>query len=744
MPKKTITIIAAILLISLTAPGGLPSARAQETKWHPTGWGGGGFYWCAAFDPSDANVLYMGGDVIGVYKSVDKGASWKFINRGLQNYAVHSVAVSKSNPKVVYVMTRNGMARSDNGGASWTPLAQTLKDPSNISINRPGSVRAIAVDPANSSIVYAGSGTGGLFKSLDAGETWTALDYAPVNQPANASASVAQASKPAPNAPKSSKSKVKGKDSGNASGKGKSSRPPATSVIASITIADSNPNLIFVAHRQMGLFRSTDGGKTWTRPTTPRNASHVAVSAKNPRIVYGAFDTAGILKSTDGGVTWTDTGKITPENCAVREIAIDPRDPNKIHFIAAKGWNGFYGTSTDGGKTWATTRKWTRDQSSNPAIANNLAQPPEPLSTPTNITISPSEPDTLFISANWANVLSTDGGATWRQRDNGADITCFHDLRFAGGSVFAVAMDEGLFRSDNNGATWQKLLPQKYTEGLSGHQWRVFPQQKPNGQFRIIVTVSPWRGVKEYPNAVLISEDSGKTWTRATGLPDYRPKANTMWEEGYARALAVDPRNPSTMYLGIDGDPENGKSGGGIFKSTDAGLSWAQLPNQPGSRRMFYGLAVDPHDSQRLYWGAGGSKPGIWLSEDGGESWQKTPVSDWIFNIETTASGDVFAGGRNLWKSSDRGKTWRRLTKFTTDWVVVGIAIDPRDENRIWCSTVTWGDNNQGGIFHSADGGKNWQEITGDIPYRKPFLLRYNPQTKDLWAAGVGVFKTKQ
>ena len=75
---------------------------------------------------------------------------------------------------------------------------------------------------------------------------------------------------------------------------------------------------------------------------------------------------------------------------------------------------------------------------------------------------------------------------------------------------------------------------------------------------------------------------------------------------------------------------------------------------------------------------------------------------------------------------------------------MVGIAIDPRDENRIWCSTVTWGDGNQGGIFHTTDGGKTWREITGDIPYRKPFLLRYNPQTGDLWAAGVGVFKTKQ
>ena len=126
------------------------------------------------------------------------------------------------------------------------------------------------------------------------------------------------------------------------------------------------------------------------------------------------------------------------------------------------------------------------------------------------------------------------------------------------------------------------------------------------------------------------------------------------------------------------------------------------------------------------------------------ETWQKTAVSDWVFNIETTPSGNVFVGGRNLWKSSDRGKTWKRLTNFSPDWVVVGIALDPQDENRMWCSTVTWSDNSQGGIFRSTDGGKKWEEITGDIPYRKPLILRYNSQTKELWAVGVGAFKTKQ
>ena len=810
-----------------------------------------------------------------MYKSVDRGQTWKFINNGLHNYGVYSLAVSKSNPKVVYVMTTNGMARSDNGGESWTPLAETLNNAKKMSVNRHGSVRAIAVDPTDAKIVYAGSGTGELFKSLDAEETWTILDYAsaPLDESNTVKAAHGQGflwlnyqapagdwsrhgriEKPTveggedwsayakmtakvylqPGMPtlngqiivqsgdtwtwqegpvvavapgkwteltfdlKTSKElnsvrlvhilfRAQGQEFQGeigiddvvltaADGKtirrigdwetannmddwrvtafaeggfAKSIRSSHTrqdlipGPIASITVAETDPKLVFIAHRQAGIFRSTDGGKTWTRPATPGKAANVAVYAKDAKIVYGAFETAGIRKSIDGGITWFETGE-TPANSSIVEIAVDPRNSESVRFIATQSWDGRYGSSEDGGKTWTTTRSWTRDQFSNPSIAGNLTLRTEPLSTPTNLAMSQTEPDTLFISANWTNILSTDGGKTWKQRDHGADITCFADLRFEGDSVFAVAMDEGLFRSDDNGATWQHLLPLRYEEGVSGHQWRVLPQRKSEGQFRVVVTVSPWRAAQEFPNAVLISEDSGKTWKRATGLPDYVPRANVMWEQGYPRALAVDPQNPSTMYLGIDGDPEEGKSGGGIFKSTDGGLSWAQLPSQPGSRRMFYGVAVDPKDSKRLYWGTGGNDAGVWMSDDGGGTWKKTPVVGWAFNVEIAPSGAVFAGTNDLWRSTDQGKTWQKLTNFPGSAVVVGIAFDPQDVNRFWCSRVTWGEDSQGGIYRTDDGGKTWTDITGNTPYRKPLVLRYNPKTKELWAVGVGAFRTKQ
>ncbi len=850
-------------------------ATAQETQWTWSGWGGGGFFWSAVWDPSNADTLYMGGDVNGIYKSTDRGKTWRFVNNGLQDYGVYTLAISKSDPKVLYAMTQNGIARTDNAGGLWKRLPESMNSAKKLTIRRGSTVRGIAVDPKNPKIVYAGSASGEVHKSVDAGETWTQLDFlsalpkeaagggvkpargkgflymryasgagdwskhgrvekwvnnedwsmydtmtvkflVPANAPRLTATPVLQTGadwkwqegarvdlKPGAwqeitvdlskivnlndvrmvhlpvwsngNAfegdigidevrlsNKAGKELIIGdwETPGDLHGWRKSAAadagfardafsslapaPNVTAPIGSVVVADTDPNLLIVCHRKLGLFRSADAGKTWTHPDTPANIANVAIHAKDAKIMYGAFASDGVWKSTDAGVTWKKLDGSCPPKHSIVEVAIDPRDPNVVHYIASGSWSGTYGLTRDGGATWTTGRRWSRDADSNRARPDETQ--PGDLSTPTNLAISPSNPDCLFISANWVNIMTTDGGKTWLQRDNGADITCFHDIRFAGSSIFATAMDEGLFRSDDNGKTWRCLAPTKWDPTLSGHQWRVlaFPH---NGDYRLISTVSPWDTA--HPNFVLLSDDGGKTFTRSRdGLPDYVPRASAMWGQGYPRALCADPKNPDILYLGIDGQPEGGKMGGGIFKSIDAGKTWKQLPNQPPSRCMFYGVAVDPTDSNRIFWGAGdqGGKlgvHGVWVSNDGGNSWDKTAVNEWVFNIETTPSGTVYAGGNNLWQSTDHGKTWKQLTKLSGR-TVIGIAIDPKNENRIWCSSVTWGSDDTGSILRSTDGGKSWTDITGDIPYKKPLVLRYNSATSELWAVGPGAFKTKQ
>ena len=879
--KTTFNSLTSVLAACITlAVANVLAIESENTSWTWSGWGGGGYFWSNAIDPSNPDIMYLGGDVVGIYKSTDRGKNWHFINKGLHEYGVYSMAIAKSNPQVLYAMTPNGIARTSDGGANWTPLAETLRARHNLSSHRPVSVRALAIDPTNPDLVYAGSAIGVASRSVDGGQTWSSMNYmsgsgsgratgglvpasgegylkasfksvandwehsgrieryfdagqdwsgmgtlsasfyAPAGAPtlkvslvvqsgtdwkwesapfvdskagewvevkfdlatlhdiknvrmvhvwvmANGAAFTGEvgidAVRVKPTNPAAREIVLGEWDIVGASEgwrvsktdkttyitdiKGSLSQTSAsTDPISSVVVSEANPATIFICHSKLGVFKSSDAGASWKALDTPPKANHLAVHPKNANIIYGAFDRDGVWKSEDGGTTWAKFSNGISADTAPREIHINPRNPEIIHLIANRSWVGTYYRSTDAGKTWVGQTSFARDFTGNPTEPDGHENGRKNLSSSTNLALSPSDPNTVFISANWNNIVSTDGGTTWRESSRGADITCFHDLRFVEERIFGVAMDEGLLTSTDNGKTWKQLYPRKYTGGESGHNWRVAAFRKPDGEYHVVSTVSPWRTSEAFPNHVIVSQDSGATFRKATGLLDYRPKSNTMWGEGYARALAADPANPLTMYLGIDGDPEGGKPGGGVFKSLDGGLTWRQLENQPGSRRMFYGLVVDPTNPQRLYWGGFGTNGGVWRSENGGTSWERMSCPDsHLFNVEVTNDGTVYAGGNDLWRSVDQGMNWEKISNFEgRRGSVVGIAFDPADARRIWFSSVTWDGSSSGGIYRTVDGGRSWTDICGDIPYRKPLILRYNSKTQELWAVGVGAFRTSQ
>ena len=220
-----------------------------------------------------------------------------------------------------------------------------------------------------------------------------------------------------------------------------------------------------------------------------------------------------------------------------------------------------------------------------------------------------------------------------------------------------------------------------------------------------------------------------------------------MWGRSFPRCLAQHPTDPNILYMGMDGDPEPGKNlpGGGIFRSADGGKTWTRCATQPGGLRLYYGLVVDPSNPKRLYFSVCGNGGGAWMSEDEGATWTHIFKNEgWPFNLEVSKEGAVLVGGQNLWRSTDQGKNWKKLTSFTGDQTVIGIATDPADAKRLWISRTTWDSSDHGGVFRTVDGGASWQEITGDIGFKKPQVLRYNADKHELWAAGVGIFKLAQ
>jgi photosystem II stability/assembly factor-like uncharacterized protein len=671
-------------------------------QWRYAGWGGGGFFWCAVSHPTDPKTIYLGGDVAGIYKTEDQGRQWRFVNNGLKDYAIYSIALAKSAPDTLYAMTYGGICKTTDGGKQWQLLPETAKSKLGIVPLRHASVRGVAIDPTNPDIVYAGSAKGQLYKTEDGGKTWRKLDYLP---------------KPAET-----------KEGG---------------VIAAVAVSEHDPKVVLMANNKLGVFRSQDAGATWTKLATPDSGACVAFSPHDPRTLAAAFWNKGIMLSTDNGETWTaaNSGLEIGDKAKICEVQFHAKDPNVLYAIGNREWSGCFYRSSDGGKTWKGRRSGTPDFAANPTSPEEGGN----LSTLTNIAVSAAAPDVIFLSANWRNWLSLDGGETWRETARGADISCIEDIRFFKGKTYASAMDEGLLVSEDNGLSWKQLCPRKFSDQISGHQWRIQVSAKGDTE-RIVSTSSPWNAA--HPNQVLISEDGGKTFSaHRKGLPDYIPGVNCMWGRGYPRALAADPGDSNTLYLGIDGDPEPDKkrSGGGVFKTADGGRTWTQLPQQPGSRRMFFGLAVDPTDPKRIFWATCGTNGGLYRSENGGESWEYVFKDEtWLFNVTVDPKGNVYTGGGNLVRSTDHGKTWQKLTNFSDKISIVGLEVDPQDERRIWISRVNWGETAGGGVQRTTDGGATWEDITGELPYVKPMVLRYNAETRELWAGGVGLFRAKQ
>lgn len=859
-----------VALVGLVVPAG--RLEAQQASWQPCGWGGGGYFWCAAYDPAKAGVIYMGGDVAGVYKSEDNGRSWHMINTGLTNYGVYSLAVDRMSPQTVYAATEGGLYKSVDGGDHWQFLPLTGPSDLHVTAERDRSVRAVAVDPTNSSIVYAASPAGMVYKSVDGAQTWKiayqkpapASEFAglraqfgkesgeyfggfwlPLTVPASiksadcvgigisfqgdgstlqnffltvkttagvsyrskdlhgifksdqaqdvvlsgvdfvldpdfakshpdlaktvpatpdwptvnrmdlvavgdlpASASVGKFGRiflsvtrtpdgrtaPADKPINITLRAFTAKDSVPTYGNIRlGSAKPAT--VYSVAVSQKDPKIVVAATADTGLVISRDGGQTWTAASSPKMASSVAISPTDPEVMYASFFTDGIWKSGDEGKTWANVSQGLGKGSSIREVDVSGTNPRDVYAIGTVGWNGAFYASHDGGITWKQHSSMAGDPVGIPTLPGDNAVTAG-LSASTNLAISPVNPKDMFISANWSPCVSHDAGATWVQSGRGADISCITDIEFHNGRVFATAMDEGTLVSDNDGSSWHQLWPLKFDDSLSGHNWRV-AVTGPASSERIISTVSPWN--TKYPDRTVLSTDGGKTYKTVTaGLPDYLVQPNTMWGVGHPRALAVDPNDPDVVYLGIDGDPADGKSGGGIFKSVDGGATWRQLPNQPGSRRMFYGLAVDPTDSQRMFWGACGDNGGLWRTEDGGATWSYVFKSEqWIFNVLVDKNGVVYCPGKNLWRSTDHGATWAQLTHFNSGKQLMGLEVDPRDSKTIWVSS-------DAGVFKTTDNGVSWQDITGNLPYTQPEVLRFDPGTNELWAGWVGLYKIKQ
>lgn len=661
---------------------------AHALNWEFAGWCGGGAYPAIVPDAQVPGRVFMLSDVAGMWRSDDRGNVWNFQTSALKSLHVASLAVSPSNPNILYLGHKFGVQRSEDGGTTWTYLQASSGI---IKFQRPSNYRAVAIHPTDPNRVYVGTYTGEVYFTTDGGTTWNRLGT--VVNPFN-----------------------------------------TTTPISSVHFT-RDTRYLYIGNSG-GLLRFNINSGVWENPGLAAGKVYDMVShGTQPETLYVTVGKKVAAYNPDTS-TWTYSVDLPITNGDAYRLSVTP-GPNGMKILVGwrDGWSGGAYLSENAGASWTNIEhNLNYDTVSNPTRVWSRG-----FGWPLSIAFDRFDSSIFYFSDFWGVWRSDDNGVSWREKIKGAPNTIGSDVQVApNGRIFVGSMDNGLLASSDGGATYTALAPNSGPDrSMDGHVWRVLLQQNGN---RIVATNSPWDAG---PNQVLISEDGGVTFTKTrNGLPTTYPvNANTVWEKGYARSLAVDPQNPMKLYLGIDGD------GAGFYTSNDGGYNWVRSAGQPLCPRIYNGLAVDPTDGRRIFWGATGGQGGVYRSEDYGATWSKVfSGTYWVFDMAVGNDGTVYAatdtGGPAVYVSRNHGTSWSLLKKFDGTGACEAITPDPTNPLRVAVSSVKWDSYTPGRFYLTENGGTTWTEITENIPYGSgASAMAFHNNTLYMSRFAGGVFK---
>ena len=703
-PARTLTVIA----LFLSAPPPLLSAQEATApdpfaalEWQNIGPDRGGR--SIAVGGSDARPLeyYFGATGGGLWKTTDGGTTWEPVTDGQINSAsVGSVAVCAANPDVVYIGTGetqlrgniqagDGLYRTTNGGEDWEHIG--LRSSRNFS--------RVRVHPTDCSIVFAGAfgeygaenEERGVYRSTDGGATWTRVLH----------------------------------------------RDAKTGAV-DISIDETNPNVIYAslwdAFRKpwamssggdgSGLFKSTDGGSTWTEltrnPGLPRDQPigkiGVSVSRANPNRVYAIVeaDSGGVFRSDDGGATWqlmNTERKLRQRAFYYTRIYADPQDADRVYVLNVQFWR-----SDDGGKTFDTQIR--------PPHGDNH-----------DLWISPENNARMINANDGGGNVSVNGGTTWTeqdyptaqiyrigltahqpyhvcggQQDNSTvcvpskawgHLSAANDFFYAPGGCesgyvsndpsqidifYAGCYGGALDRFDYS--TGQRRAVNVWPDNPMGWsaqdlkervQWTfpiVFSRTGPH----VLYTTSQhvWRSTNEGQSWERISPDltqAEPSTMEASGGPITRDQTGV---ETYPTvfSLAPSPHEAGVIWAGTDD--------GLVHITRDGGATWQNVtpPDLPEFTKI-YTVEASPHVPGRAYIAGqrmllGDYTPYAFRTEDYGRTWTRItagiPEGDFALTIreDVVQPGLLYLGTeKRVWVSFDNGTSWRSLQQ---DMPVVQIA----------------------------------------------------------------------
>ena len=656
-------------------------------------------------------------------------------------------------PALIYIgFDDGGVWRTSDYGSNWEPLFDAQPT---------GSIGAIAVAPSNPRVVYVGSGAGiirpdlatgdGLYKSIDAGRTWTHLGL------------------------------------------------EGTQMIAQVDVDPTDPDRLFVAalghpygpNPERGIYRSTDGGRTFEKVLYRdeyTSGNDVRIDPRDPRTVYaalwqqqeafwegGAFGggSGGVFKSTDGGTTWTPLTDGLPPVLEA-DLAIAPSDPRVIYaMVAAVGSAGGSGPiglyrSSDGGAHW-TLRTRARPAPSDSAAAGGATVDPRPLARIGGgdlppITVDPMNPDVVY-SATVVLWRTEDGGASWsavRGSPGGDDYQRVW-VSPTDPNLIAAVSDQGAVVSTNHGVSWSNWYTQPtaavyHVTTDDAFPYRVCGGQQDSGSLCVAsrsddgeITFHDWHpvNIQEYGMAAPDPRDpdvvfgSARTnvsrYDRRTGQttavgPDAAARGEAYGRNVRTMPLVFSPARPDVLFYASNA----------VWRSLDRGRSWTRISPDlarqtwpvpasagkyapsvtPSARGAITALAPSPRSALVLW--AGTDDGVIQVTTDGGLHWRDvTPpgLAPWtrIFNLEAGHfdAHTAYAAANTMriddpnphfWRTHDGGRTWTEIDgSLASGAAANAIREDPRQPGLLYAATQTQ-------VWVSFDDGDHWRSLRRNMP----------------------------
>lgn len=666
----------------------------NQLEWRLVGPFRGGRSVAAAGDPNDPTVFYFGTTGGGVWKTDDGGQYWRNVSDGyFKRASVGGLAVSHSDPNVIYVgmgettirgnvSHGDGVYKSTDGGRSWTHLG--LAATRNI-----GKVRVDPRDPDRVYVAAFGHAHGpnperGLYRSTNGGANWELV-----------------------------------LSRGDKAGANDLSIDPKNPriIYAGFWEAHRGPHYLTSGGPGSGLFRSTDGGTSWTeltdKPGMPKGLKGkigVAVSPAKTGRVWAIVENenGGVFRSDDGGETWekvNEDRRLRQRAWYYSHIYADPLDPETVWVLNVEMYR-----SIDGGKTFNTV--------------------PAPHGDNHDLWFDPADPRRMILANDGGGTVSYNGGIGWTSQYGQPTSELYH-----------VTVDSRVpyrlygSQQDNTSIT----VPSRSNHGvITRTEWHEV-----GGGEAGYIAARP-----DDPDVIFAGEYQGymTRYDRRTG----QAKNVSVWPEEYSGSgadaykyrfqwtypIIISPHDPNVIYCG----------GNHVFRSSNEGASWDTVSpdlsfNDPETLGSSGGPITKDNTGAEVYatvfticespkqqgvlW-AGTDDGRLHVSRDGAETWTDVTPSDlpdWsLMSIVEASPHDpavaYLAANRYkhddflpyLFKTSDYGQTWTKITGgIPDDDFARVIREDPERRGLLFAGTET-------GIYVSYDDGVNWQRLGGNFP----------------------------